>query len=107
MDDALKRLLDAEVKAQGQVDEALKERDRLVAQAREEARNAEQRFNKRIPGIHDSFRGKAEERARQSIAEMQRRYDERRTHMKEAAEKAADGAVAAALERFLDVSAGD
>ncbi len=107
MEDALKRLLDAEVKAQGQVDDALKERDRIVAQAREEARNAEQRFNKRIPGIHDSFRGKAEERARQSIAEMQRRFDEHGASMKAAAEKAADAAVAAAMERFLDLSAGD
>lgn len=107
MDDALKRLLDAEVKAQGQVDEALKERDRVVAQAREEARNAEQRFNKRIPGIHDSFRSKAEERARQSIAQMQRRYEERATHMKEAAKKTRDAAIAAAMGRFLDLSDGD
>jgi len=107
MDDALKRLLDAEVKAQGQVDEALKERDRLVAQAREEARNAEERFNKRIPGIHESFSGKAEERARQSIAEMQRRYDEYAKRMKAAAEKAGDAAVAAALERFLDIHADE
>ena len=107
MEDALKRLLYAEVKAQGQVDQALKERDRLVAQARQEAQNAEQRFNKRIPGIQESFRSKAEEARRQSIAEMQRRYDEHGRRMKVAAEKAADAAVAAALERFLDVSTGD
>lgn len=107
MEDALKRLLDAEVKAQEQVDQALKERDRVVAQAREEARNAERRFNKRIPGIQESFRSKAEERARQSIAQLQRRHDEHVTHMKDAAEKAVDAAVAAAMERFLDVSGGD
>ena len=107
MEDTLKRLLDAEVKAQAQVDEAQKQRDRLVSQAREEARNAERRFNKRIPGIQDSFRGKAEERARQSIAEMQRRYEERGARIKEAAEKATDTAVTAAMERFLGVSAGD
>jgi V/A-type H+-transporting ATPase subunit G/H len=107
MDDALKRLLDAEVKAQGLVEEALAERDRLVAQAREEARTAEQRFDKRIPGIQTSFSSKAEERARQSVAEMQRRYDEQGKRIEAAAEKAMDGAVAAALERFLDLTTAD
>lgn len=101
MDDTLKRLLDAEVAAQKLVDEALHERDRIVAKAREEARGAEQRFNARIPEIQEAFRGKAEERARQSIAELQRRFEERRAAMEDAARRAQDQALEAALSRFL------
>lgn len=42
-----------EVEAQKQVGEALEERDRIVEQARHDVRNAEQRFNRRSPQIHE------------------------------------------------------
>ena len=103
MDDTLKRLLDAEVEAQHRVDEALQERERLVEEARQEARNAERRFNKRIPEIQESFHNKAQERARQTVAEMERHYEERREHLKVVTEQAAGEALEAALGRFMDV----
>lgn len=104
MDETLKRLLDAEVKAQVQVDEAVKERDRIVAEARQEVRKAEQRFHRRVPEIQASFRDKAEERARQSIAELERQYEERRAQIAAAAREAEEEALDAAMACLLDVA---
>ncbi len=67
MEDILKQLLDAELKSQLIVENAGQERDRQVAEAREEVKRAEQRFNLRIPGIHASYIDKAEERAQTQI----------------------------------------
>lgn len=106
-DETLKRLLDAERKGQRQVDEAVQERDRIVAQARAEARQAEQRFDKRVPEIHAAFRDKAEERAQQAVAELQRRYEQYGTDAEGVAAAAEDEAVAAALERLLGRGPGE
>ena len=78
MEDILKRLLDAELRAQGQVDQANTERERMIRQALADARAAEERFDARIPELQASFMEKAEERAHQTIGELQRRYEERK-----------------------------
>ena len=51
MDHTLKRLLDAEMKAQACVDKAMHEHDRIVSEAQEEVLHAEQRAYTRDPGI--------------------------------------------------------
>jgi len=102
MDDTLKRLLDAEMKAQARVDEAMNEHDRIVSQAQEEVRQAEQRFSARIPEIQASFKDKANERADQSIAELNRRYDERRLQLEALAEERHKIATEEAISIILD-----
>lgn len=101
MDDTLKQLLDAELRAQKLVDRAFAERDRLTRQAQTEAKAAEQRFEKRIPEIHASFMNKAEQRAVQSIAELQRREQEKRSELESMAQERMQDAVRAALAILL------
>lgn len=100
-DDTLKRLLDAENRGQRQVDEALKERDRIVAEARAEAQQAEQRFEEHIPEIYASCRERAEARALQAVTELRQRYERYGTEIEAGARGAMDEAVDAALARLL------
>ena len=102
MDDTLKRLLDAEMKAQACVDKAMHEHDRIVNEAQEEVLHAEQRFNARIPEIQASFKDKANERAEQTIAELKRRYDERRVQLETLAEERHKDAMDEAATIILD-----
>ncbi|MFK5894629.1 MAG: ATPase [Pseudomonadota bacterium] len=102
MENVLQRLLDAELKAQSLVEDAKKERDRLVYEAREEVKRAEQRFELRIPEIHASFIDKAEERAKTHIKELERRYQERRDLLVQISNQHQQQAVEEILELLLD-----
>ncbi|MHB8455085.1 MAG: ATPase [Acidiferrobacterales bacterium] len=102
MEDELKRLLDAELRAEALVEEANRERDRLIHQAREDARAAEQRFETRIPELRNVFLGKAEERAVKAVAEMTRRYEERREHLRAMARDHEREAIASAIALLID-----
>jgi V/A-type H+/Na+-transporting ATPase subunit G/H len=102
MENVLQRLLDAELKAQSLVEDAKKQRDRLVDEAREEVKRAEQRFESRIPDIHASFIDKAEERAQTYIKELDRRYQERKELLIEVSERNQQQAVDKVLELLLD-----
>jgi V/A-type H+/Na+-transporting ATPase subunit G/H len=103
MEDVLKRLLEAEARAEALVADASAKREKLIRQATEEARTAELRFEERIPEIRGSFLGKAEERAQQAVAELRRRYEERQRHLRTLAERQAQEAVNAAVGVLLDV----
>jgi len=102
MENVLKRLLDAELKAQNVVEQAKKERDKLVHEAREEVKRAEQRFQARIPEIHASFIDKAEEKAQAHINELERRYEERRHSLENIAAQRRQQAVKDVLDMLLD-----
>lgn len=102
MEDVLKRLLEAEARAEAVVAEATAKRDQIIRQATEEVRAAELRFQERIPEIKGSFSGKAEERAQQAIAELKRRYDERHKSLRILAERQTREAVDAAVAILLD-----
>jgi len=102
MEDVLKRLLEAEARAEAMVAEATAKRERIIRQATEEARAAELRFEQRIPEIQGSFAGKAQERAEQAIAELKRRYEERHKGLRALAERQAPEAVNAAVAILLD-----
>lgn len=104
MEDTLKKLLDAELRAQALVQQAFKDRDLMVEKAQEEARSAEERFTARIPELRASFLSKADERADQTIAELQRRYEERCEQLRSLAEERRQDAAAAAVAILLDVS---
>ena len=101
MDDTLKRLLDSELRAEQVVQEAKVRREEITRQALEEARHAEQRFSARVGEIHGAFVDKARARAEQTVAELQRRYDERSQELRKSAEERESEAVEAALALLL------
>ncbi len=102
MEDELKRLLAAELRAEALVEEANRERERLIHQARDDARAAEQRFEARLPELRNAFLSKAEERASQAVAELTRRYEERRAQLRAMAKEHEREAVGAAIALLID-----
>ena len=103
MENVLQRLLDAELRAQAIVEEAKKERDRLVSEARDEVERAEQRFEIRVPEIYSSFINKAEERAQAQISELERRYHELYELLRQISEQNQEQAVNDVLNLILHV----
>jgi vacuolar-type H+-ATPase subunit H len=103
MDDTLQRLLDAEMQAQSLAREAEESQQRTVAAAMEEARELDQRFTDRIPDLQRSWVSRAEERAAKTIAELERRFDERHQALRDMAEQREDDALDAAFRVLLDV----
>ncbi len=101
MDDTLKRLLEAEMRAEGLAQQAEEEAERLVQAAAAEAKAQEERFRARIPDIHRGYIQKSEERAEQTIAELKRRYDERHVQLRNMAEEREEDALAAAFDLLL------
>lgn len=102
MENTLQRLLDTELRAQGLVQEANEKGEQMIQQAREEARHAEERFEARVPEIHESFVSRAEQRAVQAVGEMARRYEETRRELMGLAEQRLDEAIDNALTTLLD-----
>ena len=102
MDETLKRLLDAEMRAESIAQEAEQERERIIQAAIADARAEDQRFTARVPDLHRGFIHKAEERAEQTIAELKRRYDERHVQLRDLAEQREQEALVAAFELLLD-----
>ena len=100
MEDTLKRLLDAELRAEEVVAGAEAEREHLIDQAL--ADPAEAQFEARLPELRASFLGKAEARAAQAVHELERRYAERSRQLREMAQQRESEALRAALELVLD-----
>lgn len=101
MDDTLKRLLEAEMRAEGLAQQAEEEAERLVQAAVAEAKAQEERFRARIPDLHKGYIQKSEERAEQTIAELKRRYDERHVQLRNMAEEREEDALQAAFDLLL------
>jgi len=101
MDDTLKRLLAAENAASELVKKAQTDSERLVQTALQEARQQDERFHARIPELHASFLEKSDQRARQTVAEMERRFEERLVSLRDAAEDNEDNALEAAFAFLL------
>jgi V/A-type H+-transporting ATPase subunit G/H len=102
MDDTLKRLLDAEMRAETIAQEAEQERERIIQAAMADAKAEDQRFTARVPDLHRGFIQKAEDRAEQTIAELKRRYDERHVQLRNLAEEREQEALEHAFELLLD-----
>ncbi len=102
MDESLKRLLEAEDQAEQIVKQGEDERAELPRKALEEAKAIEQQFIQRLPEIYQSFSERARERANQSIAEIELRYDERNKALRELADQHTEEAIEQALELLLD-----
>jgi len=101
VDDALRRLLAAEDAASDLVDKAQTDSERLIQSALQEASQQEERFQSRVPELHASFLEKSDQRANQTVAEMERRFDERLVQLREAAEQHEDAALEAAFEAMI------
>jgi V/A-type H+/Na+-transporting ATPase subunit G/H len=76
VDESLKRLLDAESKAENIIAHADAERQAIIEQARHDVQVSEQQLAERAKDIHASFLAHAEQRAQQTIAELKRRHTE-------------------------------
>jgi vacuolar-type H+-ATPase subunit H len=101
VDDSLKQLLAAEASATELVDQAERDGERLVQTALHEARQQEERFEDRKPEIHAAFLEKSDQRANQTVGEMDRRFQERLTHLRDAADQNEDRALEAAFRALL------
>lgn len=101
MDETLKRLLAAENAASELVKKAQTDSEQLIQSAAREARQQEERFEARTPELHASFLEKADQRAQQTVAEMERRFEERLSQLRDAAESHEDIALDAAFRAVL------
>ena len=102
MAEELRRLLEAEARAEALVDGAKRECDRLIEQAHAEVRAAEQRVEEHLPELRSSFFNKAGERTDSALAELERRYHQRGELLRSLAQKHGDEAVGAAFALFVD-----
>jgi vacuolar-type H+-ATPase subunit H len=102
MDDTLKRLLEAETRAEKIARDAEQEQERIIQRAMQEARSEDERFTARVPDLHRGFIDKAGERAEQTIAELKRRYDERHVQLRDMAEQREHEALDAAFALLID-----
>ncbi|MBK1695237.1 ATPase [Chromatium weissei] len=101
MDDTIKRLLDAEMRAERLAQQAEQEQERTIQQAMTDARAENERFTARIPELQRAFITKAEERAEQNIAELRRRYDERHQQLQNQAEQRKGEALESAFQLLI------
>ncbi|MGO8754238.1 MAG: hypothetical protein ACLQHK_03295 [Gallionellaceae bacterium] len=97
VDESLKRLLDAEAKAELVIAQADAERQAIIERARHDIRDAEKQHAERVSGIHASFLAQAEQRAQQTIAELKRRHTERSATLQAVAEQRRQQALDAAV----------
>lgn len=105
MDDRLQRLLEAEARAQARIDEANRQRQCLIDEALDAARDAEARFEAGRVELRTPFLHEAQGRADQAAAELARKYSERQRSLRELAARHEAEAVEAALACLLDPAA--
>ena len=101
VDDTLKQLLAAESAASELVDNAQKEADHLIQTALQEGRHQEERFDARVPELHASFLEKSDQRAQQTVGEMERRFQERISQLRVDADRHERAALDAAFRELL------
>lgn len=101
MDKSLKDLLEAEKQAEQIVQQGEMQSEEISQKAMADAHAIEQKFINRIPELHQSFADKAEEKARQAIAEIRLRYDERNKELRDLAAMHGDEAVDEVIELIL------
>lgn len=102
MENSLKRLLEAEARAQGIIDAASAERQRILDEALAAARDAEARFEAGRADLRAPFLKEAHGRADQAVAELARKYEERQRNLRDMASRHEQEAVDAALNLLLD-----
>ncbi len=102
MADHLKRLLEAEARAQSLIDAANAERERMLDETLATAREVEARFAAGRTALRAPYLKDAQSRAEQAVAELTRKYEERQRNLREMAARHEQEAVNAALNLLLD-----
>lgn len=105
MDEPLQRLLDAEARAQAVIDDASRERQRMMDEALAAVRDAEARFDAGRAELRAPYLHEAQGRADQAVAELSRKYGERQRMLRDLAARHESAAVDAALTLLLDPTA--
>lgn len=100
MESELERLLAIEEEAERLVADAEAAHQELIAAAREEAKTLEQHFDQESGDILAHHLEKAEAKATQTIAELQRHYEEYDAQLRAEANARHDTALAEALRLF-------
>ncbi len=103
MEDTLKRLLTIETEAEQLVDKANSKRETIIQQALEEAHQMEVRFKTKLPDFHAGWLEKAQVRANQTVAELQKRYEEKQEKLRNLADENQAKALQAALQLLMQV----
>lgn len=75
-EETLKRLLDAEARAEEVIARADGERRRIIEQAKQEIETSERRHAEHVQEIRANYIAQANQRAQQTITELKRRYAE-------------------------------
>lgn len=101
MEDILKRLLEAEKKAEEQVEQADAARRQMIQDALDTARQAEIEFEKQAEARRSPFLAKAEEEARRRVAQMEEASSAQQRRLRERAARNEEAAVEAALALIL------
>lgn len=103
MEDTLKRLLEVETQAEQLVNEATQTREQKIQHALHAAHQTEREFEAKQPELYASFVEKAEAHAQQTIAELQKRYEDKKDHLRELAEQNQQNALDAAVALLMQV----
>lgn len=103
MEDTLKRLLEVEMQAEQLVNQATLMREQKIQQALQAVNQAEQDFVAKQPDLYASYAEKAESRAQQSIAELQKRYEDKKDHLRDLAEQNQQNALDSAVALLMQI----
>lgn len=103
MEDTLKRLLTVETEAEQLVNKANSKRETIIQQALEEAHQMEVQFKTKLPDFHAGWLKKAQIRANQTVAELQKRYEEKQEKLRNLADENQAKALQSALQRLMQV----
>ena len=101
MEDTLKRLLAAETRASEIADQAGHAAEALLQSTLQDVRQQEGAFNDRLPELRSAYLDKADQRAAQSIKELEKRHADRITHLRARAESFEEEALDAAFSYLL------
>lgn len=107
MGDSLRELLQAETEAEVIVARGERERDEIIQQSLQDSLELEKQFEARLPEIYQSFLDKAQERAAQSIAELELRYVEHNKELRALADKHEKEAIENAIALILSDGRSD
>lgn len=103
MEDTLKRLLTVEIEAEQLVAKSSSEREIIIQRTLEEAHQMEVQFTVKLPDFHAGWLEKAQVRANQTVAELQKRYEEKQEKLRNLADENQAQALQMALQRLMQV----
>jgi hypothetical protein len=101
MEVVLKRLLDAELRAETLIEEAQRERDAILEKVHDEVADLETEFRESAQRARETELERAEQRATQTIEELGHREQEQQRWLYELAQDNEQSAIDAALALFI------